>query len=374
MLKKLNLTPAKIAILAFAVVFAVIIIFTFVLFGIFKDANSAPEFFGKRVYVMQTERMEPRIAKGSAVFVDEGAMPSAGNAVLCYIEEKFTVVGYVGAQEITTADGSVVTKHVVKYDVAQAGDKPLIIEQSDIIGRAVSYSTLFGGLISFASSKAGMLLIVILPCAAIVIYEIIMLALSISKKKVVKNVSKPLQDPEEFDYGPEQAEDFQEYQEIEPIGEYREPVYEEPISEPVYEQEPEPEEEPVQYNYYWHTEAEPQPEPVAEPEPVYEEPVREPVRFVAPEPVAEPEPIVEPEPVAEPEVEEQFTLDMESEPTPAPAPEIAPAYTAPEIVEPKLASTEKKPSDDVLSGISSMRIDELMKMLEEEKKRLTENK
>ena len=53
-------------------ILALLIVFTFVLYGVFKDDNSAPSLFGNRIYIMNGNGMEPRIAQGSAVFIDEG--------------------------------------------------------------------------------------------------------------------------------------------------------------------------------------------------------------------------------------------------------------------------------------------------------------
>ena len=327
---KKKLSPLNIICIAVVAVLALAIITTFVLFGIFRDTNKAPDFLGSRVFIMQSDGMEPRIKKGAAVFAEEGLMPTEpGNAVLCSIEGQVTVVGYIGTQPATSSTGEVLTKYVVKYDTS---NQLFIIEESDIIGRAISYSTFLGGIIRFASSTAGMLLVVILPCAAIVIYEVVMLVLTMKKKNVgAKSVptepkrtyptyeEEPVRTAPANDYSawiaantPAQPEpeEYEEYEAIEPIEEYREPVYEEEVLE-----EPAP-----AFNYYWHTEEK-------EPAPAYEEPVYE-----------------EPAPFFTPEVEEPKVEEIE-------------------------LRAETKHEEEPVKDLSSMRIDELMKLLEEEKKK-----
>ena len=178
-------------------VLALLIVCTFVLYGIFKDANTAPSIFGHRIYIMNGDGMEPRIEQGAAVFVDEGVMPEApGNVILCSIDGRLAVVGYVGSQEVTLPDGTVESRYIVKYDNTPE-DEVWAVEASDIIGRAVSYDVFLGALIRFVASKAGMLIIVIVPCAALVIYEVVMLILSLKKGK---KAAAAQADSSELDY------------------------------------------------------------------------------------------------------------------------------------------------------------------------------
>lgn len=169
-------------------ILAILIVCTFVVYGIFRDANKAPSVFGHRIYLMNGDGMEPRIKQGSAVFIDEGAMPEAeGNVILCDIDGRLAVVGFQGTQDVTMLDGSVQRKYIVKYDNAPA-EQVWAVDEGDIIGRAISYDTALGAVIRFASSKTGMLVIVIVPCALLVIYEIVMLVISLKKGKTADDM------------------------------------------------------------------------------------------------------------------------------------------------------------------------------------------
>ncbi|MCD7822476.1 MAG: hypothetical protein LUG86_00390 [Oscillospiraceae bacterium] len=175
--------PLQIVGIVVVILLALAIVSTFVVYGIFKDSNSAPMVFGKRVYIMSGSGMEPRIPQGAAVFVEEGTLPeSQGNVILCNIDGKLALVGYVASQSTTAEDGTVTTSYVVKYDSTSA-DQQWTVDAEDIIGRAVSYDLLMGRVITFASSKVGMLVIVIVPCALLILYEVIMLIISMKKKK-----------------------------------------------------------------------------------------------------------------------------------------------------------------------------------------------
>lgn len=172
---KAKRSPMQIVGIVVIFILAVLIVLTFVLFGIFKDSNSAPKLFGYRVYVAGNDRMEPRIPEGSAVFVEEGTLPQPGSqsVILCNIEGNLYIIGYVGTE--TTETGAV--SYIVKYDNA-SDDRTWGITQADIIGVAQTYDEFFGWVIRFTSSKAGMMMIVIIPCLLIIVYEVGMLLLT----------------------------------------------------------------------------------------------------------------------------------------------------------------------------------------------------
>ena len=178
-------SPAQIVGLIVICILAVLIILTFVIFGMFKGTNSAPKIFGKRVYVVSNDRMEPRLKKGTAVFIEEGRMPDPDkqSVLLCRIDDQLWVIGFVGTE--TTETGEV--RYLVKYDNA-TDDKTWGIKESDIIGVAVTEDYFTGRLISFASSKAGILTIVIIPCLLVIIYEVVMLLASM---RGVEHEGKP---------------------------------------------------------------------------------------------------------------------------------------------------------------------------------------
>lgn len=165
-------SPMQIIGLIVIFILAVLIILTFVIFGMFKDEGSAPKLFGYRVFVVDNDRMEPRIPEGAAVFVEEGTLPdpTKQSVILCRIDDQLWVIGFVGTQ--TTESGEV--SYLVKYDNA-TDDKTWGIKQTDIIGVAKTQDKLIGGIIRFASSKVGMMTIVIIPCLIVIIYEVIML-------------------------------------------------------------------------------------------------------------------------------------------------------------------------------------------------------
>lgn len=184
--------PFRIAGIVVICILAVLIVLTFAIFGMFRYPDSAPNILGRRVYIVQNDRMEPRIPNGAAVFVKEGTLPSENNVVLCRIDNRLWVLGFVGTE--TADDGS--ARYLVKYDNA-TDDKTWGIAQSDIVGVAETYDAAIGSIIRFASSKAGMLIIVILPCILIIAYEIIMLFVSSQSSADIDEKPKKTNTPRE---------------------------------------------------------------------------------------------------------------------------------------------------------------------------------
>ncbi len=367
-------SPLQIVGIVVVVILALAIVSTFVVYGIFKDSNSAPSLFGKRIYIMSGSGMEPRIPQGAAVFVEEGTLPeSEGNVILCNIDGKLALVGYVGSQTTTAEDGTTTTSYIVKYDSTSA-DQQWTVDEEDIIGRAVSYDTFLGGVITFASSKVGMLVIVIVPCVLLILYEVIMLILSTRQKRAEQEelvAEMNFGDAEMFDlrrdeqtYSRESTSgstdstlDFgftSERKATAPTPRKDTPLFDfgdftpkyshtettEPTDSEGAEEEPEVSEGPEVYE---------DPVTVAEPEKPAEEPFvwRSVTSTPAPEATVEPEPAVSAEPASAPTVAETTS---------------------------KLDEVAKSLSSNEPAQATSSRIDELIKLLEEEKARLADKK
>ncbi len=336
-------------------ILAILIVCTFVVYGIFRDANKAPSVFGHRIYLMNGDGMEPRIKQGSAVFIDEGAMPEAeGNVILCDIDGRLAVVGFQGTQDVTMLDGSVQRKYIVKYDNAPA-EQVWAVDEDDIIGRAISYDTALGAVIRFASSKTGMLVIVIVPCALLVIYEIVMLIISLKKGKTTDDMElEEIEtiDASDMNFNPANALDFGRMSKK--PAERKQDIHFGDVPAP------KPAKVDAKLDFTAPEAVKPEPKPVQEPKP-------------APAPAPTPAPTFTPTPTSAP----TFT------PTPAPAPAPTPAQeirqqpvqqaAQPSFVEQKISETASALNSSADGQEQSMtsRIDELIKLLEEEKAKLS---
>lgn len=346
-------------------ILAILIVCTFVVYGIFRDANKAPSVFGHRIYLMNGDGMEPRIKQGSAVFIDEGAMPEAeGNVILCDIDGRLAVVGFQGAQDVTLIDGSVQRKYIVKYDNAPA-EQVWAVDEGDIIGRAISYDTTLGAVIRFASSKTGMLVIVIVPCALLVIYEIIMLVISMKKGKT--NDDMELEeidtiDTADMNFSTESALDFGRMSK-KPAEKKQDLQFDKVLT-----QKPaEPAKADAKLNFtvpeaVKPTPAqEPAPMPVQEPKPA---PATAPTPKSAQDSAPTPAPVFTPTPTPTPAPTQTFAQEIKQEPAQS-APQTS--FADQKIGEAASALTSAAEGQE--QSMTS-RIDELIKLLEEEKAKL----
>lgn len=206
----MNSKPNKLLKVVFIVIIALLILCiagVFVLSALFSSSNSAPSIFGQTVFIMESGEMSPAIPKGAAVFAETGVLPQVKEVALCKTVDGEITTALRVVDIITEEDGSVV--YVVRYDNSEENTAQYI-SADNVIGKAVTYSIALGAVIRFATSPLGILCIVIIPCAIIVIYQVVMLILSRTKAKKLRAV--PFADypmPQEFqDEKPDENEDM----------------------------------------------------------------------------------------------------------------------------------------------------------------------
>ena len=130
-------------------------------------AKKTVDIFGVNIYLVDNDDIE-NTPKGGAVLVqkDAAANLEEGKLVL-YMkadEDDEPTLGYV--QEITARDG-------VHYITVVYKNTTYEFTESKLIGRADYYSKFWGGTIGFIRTPLGILLIAVLPCAALILYDII---------------------------------------------------------------------------------------------------------------------------------------------------------------------------------------------------------
>lgn len=160
----------------------------------FKGADSAPSIFGWNVYIMDGTEMEPEIPQGAAVFTKADSFPTGdvkGIAALVRLADgsKTSIMRIVNSE---TDENGLLT-YWVRYDKAP-DNTAQIIPASAVVGQAKSYSIGLGKFISFASSPLGTLLLIIIPCAVLIAYQIIIIIL-----KAKNNEIAPMPDDIEID-------------------------------------------------------------------------------------------------------------------------------------------------------------------------------
>ncbi len=153
---------------AVIILLILIIITTLVGSFFFTQKNTAPSVFGYNVFVMNGKGMEPSLKDKSAIITKVGIMPEKGDVALCKLKlsGNDNIVSVLRVVVVQEANDS--TQYYLKSD--KGSDSDIIIAQkNEIIGKADIEIPWLGKLISFATSRSGIIAFIIIPAALILI-------------------------------------------------------------------------------------------------------------------------------------------------------------------------------------------------------------
>lgn len=184
------------------IIMAVSVVMTFAISYIFGNDNVSGKLFGSHIYIMETDDMYLNAAKktvmekGSAVIVEEEKT----------LNKDFVVLFKNGAREdvmrIREIDiSSEVTKYTLSSDINP--EKTYVVTGEKIVGKCVTNSNNLGAVISFFSSVPGIIVGMILPCFVI-------LAMLIIKIVSMKKGQEEEEDYDEYDYEEDDEDDDDE--------------------------------------------------------------------------------------------------------------------------------------------------------------------
>lgn len=176
MSRKKRLSSLTILEIAIIVICALMIIVMLSCYFMFRKDGATPEIFGKKVYVTTAANMEPNIPAGSAVFASDDNLAgiAAGDVVLFRLVnnvEGSSVTGILRVQKIEY-DESNMLYYTLKGD-ASASTESIRVPQTSIIAKCVSYDRTIGAVIRFTTSTMGLLVVVIIPCLLLIVFQIV---------------------------------------------------------------------------------------------------------------------------------------------------------------------------------------------------------
>lgn len=159
--KKLNVVGAVVT-----VVLLLFVVAMFVINMLFYKDTAAPSFFGKYyVYITGDEQKIEGIEKNIAVICDSTYMNNVqvGNVVLAEVndEKDYAVLRIVGMDETT---------YTLKSDYSEIDDT-ITLPKSDAVALCYSKSAGFGGFVDFATTNAGVVILIILPLTIIIVMK-----------------------------------------------------------------------------------------------------------------------------------------------------------------------------------------------------------
>ena len=168
--------------------FFVLAIFLGVTAVIYAGGDGAPNIFGSNIYLVKTDAFG-FLHDGTAVIASK--VPNAEiqptNIVIFNLENGKPAL----AQVITSNlyDG------VYSFSVLTENNAEITLSQSQVVAKGMSYSDFLGGLISFATSPFGMLMIAIVPSIIIIILEIVKFAGRIMPQPEIETIKKQYEVP-----------------------------------------------------------------------------------------------------------------------------------------------------------------------------------
>ena len=161
---ELKRKPAELLLRGTCGFLAVFTLFMLTLSLIFSFGGDAPSLFGKNIYIVKTgsvEFLKPGTAILTSVVPAEEILQ--GNIVVFKNSENKTGIAEIVSSELS--------ENVYGFKAVSERGIDITLTQSQIVGKAMHYSDIIGGLVGFAKSPAGVLVIAVLPCLIILVYE-----------------------------------------------------------------------------------------------------------------------------------------------------------------------------------------------------------
>lgn len=149
----------------FCVILIVVCVLLIIAASVF-GANKTVDIFGFNIYLVDNDYI-PTAPKGSAVLVKKGkaAELEEGKLVL-YLKpdaDDEPTLGYV--KEISARDG-------VHYVTVSYHDQPYEFPEGKLVGRADYSSKFWGGLLGFIKTPMGVMVLAVLPCAGLILFDL----------------------------------------------------------------------------------------------------------------------------------------------------------------------------------------------------------
>ncbi len=147
------------------IVLAVFLAVTSMLFSF--GSSAAPDIFGYNIYIVQDNDFY-QLKAGTAAIAQKVWPDEINNGELI-IYNRFEN----GGAQLAKVNSSTLKEGVMSFDVETQSGENITISQSQLVARVNYCSDFFGAVIGFAMSPFGVMAIAILPCIAIVAFEIV---------------------------------------------------------------------------------------------------------------------------------------------------------------------------------------------------------
>lgn len=138
---------------------------------------------GYKSYVVLTGSMAPAIQPGSLIVVRAAGQYAVSDIITRSTSDPKVTVTHRIIEIVATGDG---VQYRTKGDANGMADGDLV-SNGEILGRTVWTLPRVGTIISYAKTKQGFLLMVLVPSVLVIIEEIMNIAVAVQKRRVVLN-------------------------------------------------------------------------------------------------------------------------------------------------------------------------------------------
>ncbi len=168
--------------------FLILALFLSVTAVVYAAGGGTPNIFGTNVYLMKTDAFG---------YFKSGTAIMAKQVPYSEIEKENFVIFKLenGKPALAQVINSELTDGVYSFEAVTENGANITLSQSQIVAKGMSYSDFWGGLIGFAISPFGMMLIAIGPSLIIVILEITKYAAKIMPAPEIETVKKQYEVP-----------------------------------------------------------------------------------------------------------------------------------------------------------------------------------
>lgn len=169
-------------------IFLITAIFFGVVAACYSISGGTPNLFGSYVYLVKTDAFD-LLENGTALVAKEvhASEIQPGNIIIFNLENNAPALAEIRSGEL--ADG------VYSFEAATENGAIITLSQSQIVAKGMSYSAVWGKILSFASSPLGVLIVAVVPCLVIIVIELSKFISKSLPQPEIETVKKQLEVP-----------------------------------------------------------------------------------------------------------------------------------------------------------------------------------
>jgi hypothetical protein len=162
---ELKRKPVELLIRVLCGFLAVFTLFMLTMSLVFSLGGDTPSLFGRNIYIVKTDTVD-FLKPGTALFTRSVPFNEIHPGdIVVFNSLDNSKAGLAEIENVTESD------NVYRFEAIGESGAEITLTGSQIVGRATQYSNFLGAVFVFAKSAAGVMVIAVIPCMIILIYE-----------------------------------------------------------------------------------------------------------------------------------------------------------------------------------------------------------